>query len=157
MPSDFTLTTLGYLRRGDAVLLLERTKSPNLGQVTAPGGKLGPGESPDLCVAREVREETGFAITAPRLRAVITQTADDLAERWMLFIYFADAPPGEPRADCPEGRLFWCPIADLLAGRHPIPDADRIFTPWLFEPGDAVIRATFWHRADLSVERYVRH
>lgn len=157
MPSDFTLTTLGYVRRGDAVLMLARTKAPNLGQVTAPGGKLLPGESPDACVVRELREETGLAIVAPRLRAVITQTAEDPAERWMLFVFFADDPGGEPRRDCPEGRLFWCPTAELLAGRHPIPAADRVFTPWLCEAGDPVIRATFWHARDLSVERFERH
>jgi len=157
MPSDFTLTTLCYVRRGDDVLLMARSKAPNLGQVTAPGGKLAPGESPDLCVVREVREETGLAIAAPRLRAVITQTADDPAERWILFLYFADAPPGEIRTDCPEGRLFWCPVAELLGGGHPIPDADRVFTPWLFEPNSTVIRATFWHRADLTVQRWERH
>jgi 8-oxo-dGTP diphosphatase len=137
--------------------MLERGKAPNRGQVIAPGGKLLPGESPDACVVRELREETGLVVAAPRLRAVITQTADDPAERWMLFVYFADAATGTLCTDCPEGRLFWCPIAELLAGAHAIPDADRVFTPWLFEPGDAVIRATFWHRADLTVERFVRH
>ena len=153
-----TLTTLGYVRRGDAVLLLRRTKSPNRGQVTAPGGKLRAGESPQACVIRELAEETGLRIPAPALRAIITQTADDPAEHWMLFIFTAGAPAdGAVRDHCPEGELFWCPVADLLAGVHDIPPADRIFTPWLFGDDPGVIRARFHHAPDLSVERYERY
>ncbi|MHC5019864.1 MAG: NUDIX hydrolase [Planctomycetota bacterium] len=155
--SGFTLTTLGYVRDGDRVLMLERTKAPNLGEVIAPGGKLLPEESPRECVERELAEETGLTVPDPRLRAVITQTADDPSERWMLFIFLADAFAGTLRDDCPEGRLFWCPIAELLAGGHPIPAADRTFTPWLFDDDPGVIMAKFWHAADLSVERFERY
>lgn len=157
LSSGFTLTTLGYVRDGDRVLMLERTKSPNLGQIIAPGGKLLPEESPRECVERELLEETGLDIAAPELRAVITQTADDPAERWMLFIFVAHAYTGAQKADCPEGRLFWCPIAELLDGRHDIPEADRTFTPWLFDDQPGVIMAKFWHGPDLRVERFQRY
>lgn len=136
---------------------MERRQAPNLGQCIAPGGKLRPGESPHECVIREVREETGLAIRAPRLRAVITQTAADPDERWMLFVHFMHEFRGRPRNSCREGRLFWCPIRKLLGGKVEIPDADRIFTPWLFERGRGVIVAKFWHRRDLSVARYERY
>lgn len=159
LSSGFTLTTLGYVRdpaTGD-VLMLERTKSPNLAQVIAPGGKLLPEESPRECVERELLEETGLTVIDPALRAVITQTADDPSERWMLFIFFADRFEGALPAACPEGRLFWCPVAELLDGTHAIPDADRTFTPWLFDDAPGVIMAKFWHRPDLTVERFERY
>jgi len=155
--SGFTLTTLGYVRDGDRVLMLERTKSPNLGQVIAPGGKLLPEEAPSECVVRELAEETGLTVASPELRAVITQTADDPSERWMLFIFVADAFAGTVRDDCPEGRLFWCPIARLLDGSHPIPDADCTFTPWLFDDAPGVIMAKFRHAPDLSVVEFERY
>jgi len=136
---------------------MERRQAPNLGQCIAPGGKLRPGESPHECVIREVREETGLAIRAPRLRAVITQTAADPAERWMLFVFFVDDSRGRPRESCKEGRLFWCPVRDLLRDKIVIPDADRIFTPWLFARGRDLIVAKFWHRRDLSVARWERY
>ncbi|MCI0343465.1 MAG: 8-oxo-dGTP diphosphatase [Planctomycetales bacterium] len=155
--SGFRLTTLGYVLRGDSVLLMRRTKQPNLGLWTAPGGKIAPGESPEECVAREIAEEAGLTVRAPRLRAVITQTADDPEERWMLFGFLAREFSGEPPARCREGEFRWVPVAELLSGALPIPDADRVFTPWLFEPGDGVVSAKFWHRADLSVERWERY
>ncbi len=158
MPSSgFTLTTLGYVRDGERVLMLERSKQPNLGQVIAPGGKMQPEESPSECVVREVAEETALTMTAPTLRAVITQTAADPAERWMLFIFMADTFEGTLPQSCPEGRLFWCPISELLEGVHNIPDADRTFTPWLFDDAPGVIMAKFWHAPDLSVERFERY
>ncbi len=155
--SGFRLTTLGYVLRGESVLLMHRAQQPNLGLWTAPGGKIAPGESPEECVARELREEAGIEARAPRLRAVITQTADDPEERWMLFAFLVRDSSGEPPPRCREGEFRWVPVADLVAARLPIPDADRVFTPWLFERGEGVVSAKFWHRRDLSVERWERY
>ena len=91
------------------------------------------------------------------MRAVITQTAVDPAERWMLFIYLADQFEGALLEHCPEGSLFWCPISVLLEGTHQIPEADRAFTPWLFDDAPGVIMAKFWHAPDLTVERFERY
>ena len=112
-------------------------------------------ESPEECVIRELAEETGLRVTAPRLRAVVTQ--DEPSARWMLFMFVIERAAGTVRDDCPEGRLFWCPTADLIGGRVRTPSADRVFTPWLFESGGGVASARFWHRDDLSVARFERY
>ena len=58
-------TTLCYLERDGCYLMLHRTKKEqdeNAGKWVGVGGKFEPGESPDACLVREVREETGFAL-----------------------------------------------------------------------------------------------
>ena len=66
-----TLTTLCYLERGDRYLMLHRTKKDrdvNRDKWIGVGGKFEPGESPEDCLLREVREETGLRLTAWRFR-----------------------------------------------------------------------------------------
>ena len=57
------LTTLCYLERGGEYLMLHRTKKENDGnrdKWIGVGGKFEPGESPEDCIRREAREETGL-------------------------------------------------------------------------------------------------
>lgn len=70
-----TLTTLCYLERDDKYLMLHRVKKQadvNQGKWIGVGGKLEQGESPEECLIREVREETGFTLTGFRYRGLIT-------------------------------------------------------------------------------------
>jgi len=50
------------LVRRDDVLLIQRNRPPSEGLWTLPGGRLEPGESIELCAAREVKEELGLSI-----------------------------------------------------------------------------------------------
>ena len=56
------------LLRKDEVLLIQRNRPPSEGLWTFPGGRLEPGESPETCATREVKEELGLGVYA--LRAV---------------------------------------------------------------------------------------
>ncbi len=76
--------------RGELLLLL-RTRPPNLGVWSPPGGKLETalGESPFECAARETLEETGLA-AAPEdfhLFALISEKAYEGDSHWMLFLF----------------------------------------------------------------------
>ena len=69
------LTTLCYIKKDDQVLMLHRTKKEvdeNKNKWIGVGGKLEIHESPDDCIIREVKEETGLTITDYQLRGVIT-------------------------------------------------------------------------------------
>ena len=59
------LTTICYIERDGCYLMLHRVKKKqdvNEGKWIGVGGKMEAGESPDECIAREVREETGKSL-----------------------------------------------------------------------------------------------
>lgn len=46
----------------DLVLLIERARPPYRGHWTLPGGRIEPGEAPEDCARREIREELGITV-----------------------------------------------------------------------------------------------
>lgn len=143
--------TLCYVRSGGKVLMLHRNKKEgdvHLGKWNGLGGKLEPGESPDECVIREVREESGLAIEAPRMRGILTFPAFKPGEDWLVFVYTADRHSGT-LGRCPEGDLEWIAAADVAA--LPLWEGDRVFLPWL--DGERFFSAKFVYENG----RLVRH
>ncbi len=64
-------TTLCYIERGREYLLLHRVKKEhdeNHDKWVGIGGKFEEGESPEDCLLREVREETGLQLERWRYR-----------------------------------------------------------------------------------------
>ncbi len=126
-----TLTTLCYLERGDRYLMLHRTKKErdvNRDKWIGVGGKFEPGESPEDCLRREVREETGLRLTSWRFRGIVTFVQDDWCEYMHLFT--ADAWEGEERP-CDEGELAWIGKRELYD--LTLWQGDRIFLQLLEE------------------------
>ena len=81
-------TTLCYLERDGAWLMLHRTRKAhdvNHDKWIGVGGKFEQGESPEDCLLREVREETGVTLTRWRYRGIITFVLDEAAEYMHLF------------------------------------------------------------------------
>lgn len=118
-------TTLCYIQRGDEYLMLHRVRKQNDGnhdKWIGVGGKLENGESPEECVLREAREETGLTLTNYRYRGVITFLSGDWGETMHLFT--ATGFTGE-LTDCDEGVLEWISRDRLMA--LPMWQGDRIF------------------------------
>ena len=64
-------TTLCYITRGDEVLMLHRIKKKNdvnKDKWIGIGGKFEGEESPDECLLREAKEETGLTLTSWKCR-----------------------------------------------------------------------------------------
>ena len=119
-------TTLCYLERGDEYLMLHRTKKENdlnHDKWVGVGGKFQEGESPEDCVLRETREETGLTLTRWRYRGLVTFVSDQWGTEYM-HLFTADRWTGEPHP-CDEGDLAWIKKKDLLA--LPLWEGDRIF------------------------------
>ena len=144
-------TTLCYIERGDETLMLYRNKKkddPNGGKWIAVGGKFDFGESPEECMLREVREETGFCLSEWSYRGLVTFLCGDWCEYMHLFT--ARAPEGEACA-CDEGTFKWIPTRELDS--LPAWEGDRIFQRLLrerarffslklvYEGGDRLARA----------------
>lgn len=119
-------TSLCYLERDGRWLLLHRTKKqhdPNAGKWIGVGGKFEPGESPDDCVCREVREETGLVLTRWQFRGIVTFVSDTWPTEYM-HLFTADGFEGR-LIDCNEGELAWIKKAQVPALN--LWEGDRIF------------------------------
>ena len=69
------LATLCYVRHSGRTLMLHRIKKEkdmHEGKWNGLGGKMLDGETPEECVIREVREESGLTIKNPKLRGILT-------------------------------------------------------------------------------------
>lgn len=106
---------LGVLVLKDGKLLLGRRKGAHgAGEYASPGGHLEHLESFEACVRREVREETGLEIGAPRFLRVLNIT--QYAPRHYVDLSFAaDWVSGEPEVREPDKveRWDWYPLDAL--------------------------------------------
>ena len=104
------LTTLCYMEKDGKYLMLHRVSKKNdvnKDKWIGVGGHFEAGESPEDCLLREVKEETGLTLTSWQFRGIVTFCySDDPAE--YMCLYTADEFVGT-LTDCKEGALEWVP------------------------------------------------
>lgn len=120
------LTTICYIEQDGKYLMMHRNRKPNdpnhdlwLGL----GGHLEEKESPEECVIREVREESGLLLRNWRFRGIVTFSDGDWYE--YMFLFTSDDFEGTIQ-DCNEGELVWVEKEKVL---HDLPvwEGDKIF------------------------------
>ena len=129
------LATLCYIRQNGKTLMIHRIKKENdmhAGKWNGLGGKLEAGETPEECALREIWEEAGITVKNLTLRGLITFPGFSDDEDWYAFLFIANYNEGE-LIDSPEGDLRWIPNDKLLELN--LWPGDRIFIPWLDQPG----------------------
>ena len=112
-------TTLCYIRRGEEYLMLHRIKKKhdlNQDKWIGIGGRFEDGESPEDCLLREAREETGLTLTDYRYRGIVTFVSDRWPTEYM-HLFTADGFTGTLK-ECDEGDLEWIPKSRLLELPH---------------------------------------
>ena len=123
--------TLCYIDNGISTLMMHRVKKKNdmhEGKWNGLGGKLISGETPEECIIREVKEESGLDIMNPRLNGIITFPRFDEINDWMVFVFTSNNFSGE-LIDCDEGVLEWIPN-DRLQNLN-LWEGDKIYMKWL--------------------------
>lgn len=118
-------TTLCYLEQGDKYLMLHRVKKENDAshdKWIGVGGKCEATESPDECMLREVKEETGLTVEQWRYRGIVTFISDVWPCEYM-HLFTASQWSGQ-QIVCDEGDLEWI-------------DKQRLFDRTLWE-GDKI-------------------
>ena len=123
------LTNMCMVYEGSKVLVQRRSPEHGWPGVTFPGGHVEPGESPEDCLVREVKEETGLTLTSYRFRGLVTFVSDQWGTEYMC-LYTADGWTGEQR-DCDEGVLSWVDKEKVCG--LPIWEGDKIFFKLLKE------------------------
>ena len=102
------LSTLCYIEKDGQYLMLHRTvkkNDVNKDKWIGVGGHFEQGESPEECLLREVKEETGYTLTSWKYRGLVTFVyGEDIVE--YMSLYTADGFEGEP-IECDEGQLEW--------------------------------------------------
>ena len=129
------LTTLCYIENDEQYLMLHRTKKKNdlnEGKWIGVGGKFERDESPEECLLREVREETGYTLTSWRYRGIVTFISGR-AESEYMHLFTADGFSGE-QTECNEGELKWIAKKDVPTLN--VWPGDRIFLKLLLERQD---------------------
>ena len=124
-------TTLCYITRGEDVLMLHRVKKQNdinKDKWIGIGGKFEENESPDECLLREVREETGLTLTNWQCRGIITFLSENDGE--YMYLFTADGFTGSLK-DCDEGDLQW--VDRRFLDTLPKWEGDQIFLDLLWQ------------------------
>lgn len=125
-------TTLCYIEKDNKYLMLHRTKKENdlnEGKWIGVGGKFEKDETPEECLLREVKEETGLTLTKYKLRAVITFISNEWETEYM-YLFTASEFLGE-LISCNEGELEWVDKDDIL--KLNIWEGDKIFLKKMIE------------------------
>lgn len=121
-----SLSTLCYIEKDGKYLMLHRTvkkNDVNKDKWIGVGGHFEQDESPEECVIREVKEETGYTLTSYRYRAVVTFVSGDGVTEYMS-LFTADGYTGE-EIPCDEGELLWVDKEEVL--KLNIWEGDKIF------------------------------
>ena len=112
------LTNMCMIYDHEGNVLVQDRLDPDWPGVTFPGGHVEIGESFTGAVIREVREETGLTIEAPRLCG-LKQFWEDDGTRYIVFLYKTDRFSGDLRSS-DEGRVFWIKRGELLNYQLPV-------------------------------------
>lgn len=142
--------TICFIRRGDELLLLNRTYAPNMGLWNGVGGKLEPGETPLQSVLREIAEETGIRLETARFTGVVSwsSTWEGQTHEGGMYAFVAELPPEFPYETpkaTDEGLLDWKPL-DWVA--HPrnfgvVDNIPRFLPTMLSDPSHYHYRCTY--------------
>lgn len=137
MPLTPILTTLAFVLHpdGERVLMVHRTARPDdeqLGKYNGLGGKVERDEDVVACLRRELREEAGIEVDAPRLRGTVSWPGFGRhGEDHFGFVFVVDSFTGEVPASNEEGTLSWERIDEL--DQLPMWEGDRHFLPLVFD------------------------
>jgi 8-oxo-dGTP diphosphatase len=129
------LATLCYLRADGKTLMVQRTKRAgdiHFGKWNGLGGKFEPGETPEECARREIKEESGLDVEQLTWKGLLTFPGFAYDEDWYAFVFTA-IPSGGELTEPEEGYLAWIDDNKLLELN--LWEGDRHFLPWIDQPG----------------------
>lgn len=148
------MTTLCYIEKEGKYLMLHRVKKHhdiNAGKWIGVGGHVENGETPEECLLREVKEETGLTLTAYRLLGLVTFLSD-VCEPELMCVFTADAFDGE-LIECDEGELAWVEKSDVLG--LPTWEGDRVFLERLLSGDERFFSIKLRYEGDRLVEKKI--
>ena len=150
------MTTLCYIENNDCYLMLHRTKKKkdvNKDKWIGVGGHAEGNETPQECLLREVKEETGLLLTSYKFRGLITFISDEY-EAEMMCLFTADGYTGE-LITCDEGELEWVKKSDVP--QLPTWEGDAQFLKLLLEDEKRFFAMKLRYEGERHVEKSVKY
>jgi 8-oxo-dGTP diphosphatase len=120
------LVVAALIRDGGRVLMSRRRADQPMPLLWEfPGGKVEPGEHPEIALVREVREELGCEVTVERIFEVVFHAYPEFD--LVMLVYAARIVTGTPRA-LEVAEVDWIeaarlPTLDLLPADYPLAEA----------------------------------
>ena len=148
------MTTLCYIEKDNKYLMLHRTKKKkdvNKDKWIGVGGHAEGNETPQECLIREVKEETGLLLTSYKFRGLITFISDEY-EAEMMCLFTADGYTGE-LITCDEGELEWVKKSDVP--QLPTWEGDAQFLKLLLEDEKRFFAMKLRYEGERLVEKSV--
>ena len=145
------ITTVCYVLSRGKMLMLHRIKKQqdeNAGKWIGIGGHLEENESPEECIRREAKEETGLELSNLKLRGVITFIMPAWGNE-LTFLYTARSET-EALSECSEGELKWIPENEVMS--LPLWEGDRIFLPLMRTRKDCFSLKLIYDRNDILLK-----
>lgn len=102
------LSTICYIEKDNKYLMLHRTKKENdinENKWLGVGGKFEEGESPEECIVREVKEETGLTLKENKFRGMLTYVSTTWQTEY-IYVFTSNNFEGD-LIECNEGDLKW--------------------------------------------------
>lgn len=125
--AEISFTTLCYIEKENQYLMMHRVKKQNdlnKDKWVGIGGHFMEGETPEECLLREVKEETGLTLKAWKFRGIVTFLSDEWPCAEYMCLYTADDFEGEI-GSCEEGDLEWVDKKKIY--ELPIWEGDKVF------------------------------
>ncbi|XKE47359.1 NUDIX domain-containing protein [Halomonas organivorans] len=125
--------------RDGRLLLVRRGRPPKAGRLALPGGKVGPGETLEAAVRRELREETGLEGAPLALLEALDLMDHEgpdarLRSHYVLLVYRVAVQEGEARAGDDAESLHWLDLAGLEAAGEDVTDTTLAVARRLLSP-----------------------
>lgn len=149
------LTTLCYIEKDNKYLMLHRVKKGNdinHNKWIGVGGHAYDGESPEECLLREVREETGLTLISYRFRSLITFIYNQ-CESEIMCLFTADAFEGE-LCECNEGVLEW--VDKEKVPELPTWEGDAVFLDLLLSNEERFFTLKLVYEGDKLLEKEIQ-
>ena len=130
-----TITTLCYIENDDKYLMLHRVKKQNdinKGKWIGVGGHTEDQESPEECLLREVKEETGLTL---------------------MCVFTADGYTGE-LIECNEGELCW--VDKKIVPELPTWEGDKVFLNLLLSEEKRFFSVKLQYEGEMLVNTEIR-
>ena len=140
------LSTLCYIEKDGQYLMLNRTKKKNdlnKDKWLGIGGKFEEGESPEECIVRETREETGLILKDYKLHCIVTYVSTNWETEYM-YVFTSKEFEGN-LIECNEGDLQ-CVDKDKVACLNTW-EGDKIFLNKI-QNGDGFFTVKFEYDGD---------